>query len=298
MGIQNEEPTSYRREFVRGANVVVLMASHNRREFTLKAITALQNQKVNEALPFAWNLVLVDDGSSDGTAESVRQLLPEVHLIRGNGNLFWAKAMALAESAAITFPYTHILWLNDDTFLDSNALLELLAASQEAPSAIIVGGARDPLSKELTYGGLKKKDYHPLRFSNLAPSNKLQSVDTFNGNIVLIPRAAHEHIGLIDNGFSHGYADLDYGLRTKKNGVAIFQAKGTLGVCSRTVHTQKFNLNIVKRWMFLESPKGIPWHSEYRFLRRHGGGLWWFFLIFGYLKRLFFGVSKKIHEAD
>ncbi len=102
--------------------------------------------------------VLVDDGSVDGTAESVRQGFPAVEVIGGDGELYWAGAMALAERAALAHRPDYLLWLNDDVVLDRDALARLIeTCDSRAGRCIAVGALRDPVTGELTYSGVRRR---------------------------------------------------------------------------------------------------------------------------------------------
>ena len=58
-----------------------------------------------------------------------------------------------------------------------------------------------------------------------------QEVDVFNGNLVLIPRIIRLKVGAISSKFSHGWADMDYGLRVKKAQFKNILAPGNFGIC-------------------------------------------------------------------
>ncbi len=47
------------------------------------------------------SVYLVDDGSSDGTGDAVRQAYPSVSVIRGDGTLFWNRGMRKAWEDAL-----------------------------------------------------------------------------------------------------------------------------------------------------------------------------------------------------
>lgn len=47
-------------------------------------------------------------------------------------------------------------------------------------------------------------------------TGKIEKIDSFNGNIVLIPLSVFNILGFNDNYFTHSFGDLDYGLRAKK----------------------------------------------------------------------------------
>ena len=66
--------------------VEVLIAIHNRREKTLDCLTHLYRQQMPNN--YLLEVYLVDDGSTDGTADAVNVCFPEVTIIGGTGALF------------------------------------------------------------------------------------------------------------------------------------------------------------------------------------------------------------------
>ena len=119
-----------------------------------------------------------------------RAVWPEATIIQGTGTLFWAGGMALAERSAVRIRPDYLLWLNDDTLLDPDALPRLLAVSRDEPAAIVVGATVDPETGEGTYGGRTRIDYHPQRLTRLPLATHVQRADTFNGNVLLVPWSA------------------------------------------------------------------------------------------------------------
>ncbi len=263
--------------------VATIVACHNRRVSTERCLAALRGQASPRV---RIELFLTDDGSTDGTADMVRTVWPGATILQGDGKLYWAAGMALAEQAAIKTPYDYVLWLNDDTVLDETAISQLMACSRRNPTAIVVGATRCPIKKALTYGVRRRIDWHPQRFALVGEAGRDVIGDTFNGNCVLIPATVRDMVGDIDGNFPHAYADDDYGLRATRLGVAVVQAPGTIGTCSLNHGALVGNRGFWQRLKALESPKGLPWKAQARFLRRHGGVLWPFILVAGYLRRL------------
>jgi GT2 family glycosyltransferase len=264
--------------------IAVLMATRNRRDQTLSCLESLFASA--EAASTDVHVWLTDDGSTDGTPESVRELFPSVTVLAGDGTLYWAAAMARAEQAATAADPDYIMWLNDDVVLDSDALSRLLAVARSTPHAIVVGAMRDPVTGAMTYGGRRRAGRHPQRFVFVPPSTPTaQPCDTFSGNCVLIPRTAHRRVGHIDSAFPHAYADDDYGLRARAAGVPILQCPGTVGSCEGNP-PPALPRGLRSRWVHLQSPKGLPIQAQVRYLRRHGGALWPVWLVGGLAKRL------------
>jgi GT2 family glycosyltransferase len=65
--------------------VYILLPVHNRRAITVRMAQSLRGQTLQD-----FQLVLVDDGSTDGTADAVRAVLPATVVVRGNGRWWWA----------------------------------------------------------------------------------------------------------------------------------------------------------------------------------------------------------------
>ncbi len=92
--------------------ISVLMTCHNRREKTVACLESLMRQEPVEGLELTvW---LVDDGSTDGTAEAVQRVVPGIRLMTGSGSLFWCGGMRAAWAAAAGTQPEAYLWLNDD----------------------------------------------------------------------------------------------------------------------------------------------------------------------------------------
>ncbi|MBH8573002.1 glycosyltransferase family 2 protein [Nostocaceae cyanobacterium CENA369] len=269
------------------ANLAVIMTCHNRRDTTIACLQALYQQK-NQ-----FDVYLTDDGSFDGTAEAVKAQYPEVKIIQGNGNLFWVGGMHLAFGEAIKNQYDYYLWLNDDTFLEANALNKLLHIYQNLseegyPNSIVVGSTKDPITGKATYGGaLKSKKWYSNKFEFLEPSSVVQKCDAMYGNCVLIPKSVVAKVGNIDTAFVHSLGDLDYALRAHKLGCQIWIAPGYIGTCSKNSIRNSWvdtNLNILERWKKVLHIKGFPLKSWTVFCSRHSGPFWIFYWFLPYIR--------------
>ncbi|MDQ2723473.1 MAG: glycosyltransferase [Actinomycetota bacterium] len=95
-----------------GARVSVVMMTRDRREQALRALTQLT------ALPEAPPIIVVDNGSADGTADAVRDTFPAVTVLSPGHNL-GAAARTLGVRAAAT-PY--VAFSDDDSWWAPGAL--------------------------------------------------------------------------------------------------------------------------------------------------------------------------------
>lgn len=248
--------------------IAVLLTVHNRREKTLCCLQKVYKQDVPAG--YLIDVYLTDDGCTDGTPEAIRTQYPQVHIVKGDGNLFWNRGMYIAwETAAKTKDYDFYLWLNDDTFVYPDVLSILLQTSQlKENKAIIVGPTQSADHKITTYGG---------RMANgqiAAVNNELTHIHHFNGNIVLIPKSVYQQLGNLDYYFTHSKGDFDYGLRAGKAGIKMYQVGIYLGECELHKSLDKWcnpNIPFSLRWKALHRPTGMPPKETFHLEKRHYG---------------------------
>ena len=271
------------------ANLAVIMTCHNRRNITLACLHALYEQ-TNHC-----DVYLTDDGSSDGTAQAIKVEYPEVHILQGNGNLFWVGGMHLAFNEAIKNQYDYYLWLNDDTFLEDNAVSKLLYIHQSLTKqgysdSIVVGSTKDPITGRATYGGaVKSKKWYSNKFEFLKPSLVIQKCDAMYGNCVLIPKTVVTKVGNIDTAFVHTLGDLDYALRARKLGCQIWVAPGYIGTCTKNSIRNTWgdtNLTIIERLNKVLQTKAFPLKCWTIFCSRHSGPFWIFYWFLPYIRAI------------
>lgn len=233
--------------------IAILLTCHNRIGKTIECLKSLFNCHIPENHSF--DVFLVDDGSTDGTSEVVKNEFPLVHIIQGNGNLFWNRGMLLAwKTATQTNDFDFFLWLNDDTVLFDIALDTLLqkAWSTEGKK-ILVGATCSSNFESITYSGFQFYD------RKLIPNGSWQACDYFNGNIVLIPALIFKKVGYLDSHFNHTLGDFDYGMRATKMGFLTLLSPKALGFCDSNTKIpiwRNRNYTVMKRIHHLYSPLG------------------------------------------
>ena len=274
--------------------IAVLMTCHNRREKTLACLASLMKQKlpksipqsdaqshangtnelINEGIVISMEVYLVDDGSTDGTAEAAREIMPDIHIIKGDGHLYWCGGMRLAWSCALENQPDYYLLLNDDTTLVDNTIDELLrlAPSPDA-SVIAVAPIADPDTGEIVFGGHIGFDPKPP-----FPHGQVVQCDNMNANCTLIPRAVYLKIGMLHGAYTHAMGDFDYGFMASRAGIKIIQAARVLGTCKPNPSTGTWrdrNLGRLERYKLLwSSKKGLPFSEWLEYCRRNYGRNW------------------------
>jgi GT2 family glycosyltransferase len=272
-------------------SICVLFTCFNRRETTLSCLRALTNSTGLD--DFQLSAVLVDDGSTDGTADAVCAEFPWVEVVRSQKALFWCRGMHSAFEKAMLRGFDYYLWLNDDTLLIPDSLSRLLSCQQlvrpqsDAP-VIVVGSSVDAATGTLNYGGQRQPSrLVKFRVERVEPQDYPQKCDALTGNIVLIPADAASTVGNLDPSFEHAMGDTDYGLRARKLGVQLWLAPGVHGHCSANPIANSFQdttLPLRQRWRLMMHRKGLPWRSWMIFTRRHMGVIWPLYFLWPYLK--------------
>lgn len=277
--------------------IVSVLTCFNRKPMTLRCLRALYASAHQATIDL--EMIVVDDASTDGTADAIRAEFPQVEIITGSGALFWNRGMHIGFGAAMARPADHYLWINDDSELVEDALgrmvaEEALLAQRMGRPVVIVGSMAEPATGEITYGGrvsrsLLRKFKYDLVWNAAEPVR----CDAINGNCVLIPREIALKVGNLDPVFEHAMGDTDYGLRARAEGFECFVSAGVIGYCSENLEIGTHfddSLPFRKRWRLMLGRKGLPVRSWLHFTRKHGGWLWPMYFCWPYARMLWAGI--------
>lgn len=272
-------------------SLIVVMTSFNRRAATLSGLARYELAARQAGVEP--NAVLMDDGSTDGTAAAVREQYPWVEVMVGDGSLFWNRGMHHAQARAMKRDADHLLWLNDDTDLLPDSIARLLETecalrTKHGQPVVVVGSTADRKTGRLTYGGyIAPKRWKPFSYQRVWHETESVECHAINGNVVLIPMRIAQAVGNLDPVFEHAMGDTDYALRTRAKGFCVFVAPGLVGYCSNNPSSGTYldtSLPLSTRWKRMMSRKGLPPRSWGHFTRRHGGPAWPVYFLWPYIK--------------
>lgn len=279
--------------------IATLISCHNRKEKTIACLDALFKNTLSEG--YSLEAFLVDDGSTDGTEQAVRERYSKVNVIRGDGSLYWNGGMRVAFATVMKKGFDYYLWLNDDTHLYPNAISVLISTHERLSKVdraplIIVGSTQDQDIATLTYGGMNRVSrWNPLRMGKVMPQKEAVQCDTMNGNCVLLSRSVAKLVGNLDGSFTHSMGDMDYGFRARELGCNIWIAPGFVGTCGLNAGEGMWadvRLPLQERWKRMLGPKGLPPKEWLVFTYRHGGWLWPILWANPYVKFWFKGLLR------
>ncbi len=183
-------------------------------------------------LASSFDIVVVDNGSTDGSQEMLREHYPEIQMIQNDHNVGLGKASNQGIEATSS---RHVLLLNNDTLVNGpslDAMVEFLDANPDAgavggklinPDGSFQAGYADfsTLTEELliaTHVGEILWDGYPSHIDD----DQIRAVGWLSSACLLVRRAALDDVGLLDEEyFIYGdEADLQY--RLQRAGWKVF----------------------------------------------------------------------------
>jgi GT2 family glycosyltransferase len=189
---------------------------------------------VRSSTAFAYEIIIVDNASTDGTADHVRKKYPSICIIENSENQGFARA---SNQGALQAQGQYLFFLNPDTILFDDTLSRLVEFMESNPDIALCGPRiqnDDGTLQEsvrnfpswrgafyrytiLKYLGLFKS--HFQRWHNRGfDYNKQTDIDQLIGAAILIRKGIFEQIGGFDERYFVYYEEVDLCHRLKTGG--------------------------------------------------------------------------------
>jgi GT2 family glycosyltransferase len=210
--------------------LAVIIATFNRCSYLKTILQLLEEQKLPENVDM--KMIVVIDGSTDGTNEMIAENFPNIITINSNAAWWWTKSMNAGFKKAIEMEMDYVLILNDDNEIRPDYVATILHDHSSLPEDTILGSASVSIETptRIESSGTKKffklffklDSYHngrPLMdnsFSGIHPSY------TLSGRGTLIPTSLFKKIGLYEEKFVQYMSDDDFCLRALKYKIPVY----------------------------------------------------------------------------
>ncbi len=211
---------------VRHGTIYVVVPVFNRKSLTRRFLSCLSKQSFRH-----FETIVVDDGSTDGTAELVSEEFRDVQLLRGDGNLWWTGAINEGIRHAMTraTPEDAILVINDDLEISSSYLETLHGLWKSMPQTLIGSvavGIEDP---EIIVDGGTTVNWWTAKIKKLNSGRKLsefeeghhEDVSLLTGRGTLIPIQVFLDIGLYNDRHYQQSGDDELPVRARNAGYSL-----------------------------------------------------------------------------
>ena len=216
-----------------GEHVFVVIPVHDRLSLTRACLTALGHQTVGD-----FTIVVVDDGSTDGTHEALAQEFPAVTLLEGDGSLWWTGATNVGVRWAMRQASRDdvVVTLNNDTVPPPDYIAHLAAAHDCQPNALVGSLLVRAADRRTIVDGGVRVHWPTAKFTSdqekepvsdvRAPASAFYRVDVLSGCGTLVPINAYRQVGLYDEMWLRHYgADYEFSRRALAGGFPLWVDK-------------------------------------------------------------------------
>ena len=172
----------------------IIIPVFNNKKVTLKCLEQLYQQTFKE-----FDIYVIDDGSSDGTSFAIQDKYPQVNILKGDGNLWWAGATNKGLEAILPHAKNsdYVLTLNDDVFFENDYLECLARSAAERPEWLIGSVSIDfHNNKNIDRGHFFDWRTRGKITDSLNNEKYNDNVNVLSGRGTLIPVTVFKKIGL------------------------------------------------------------------------------------------------------
>lgn len=176
-------------------------------------------------------VAVVDNASSDGTADIVEREFPEADLIRLNKNTGFVGGNTIGITEALRHPPDYVFLLNQDTEIEPGTVSELVRVAEDSGAGIVQGMLLLGDERHLVNNAGNALHYLGFGFVKhyREPAERWAGQEPFeigyaSGAAMLIRRDVLETVGLFDESFFSYHEDLDLCWRAKLAGFKVMLA--------------------------------------------------------------------------
>jgi GT2 family glycosyltransferase len=204
----------------------LIVLSWNGRQDTVACLRSLQPLLDDDTAA-----VVVDNASSDGSAEAVRERFPDIDLIENERNLGFSGGNNAGIRHALERGARWVVLVNNDATLEPDAIIALRAAAAARPSAGILAGKLffDEPDERIWFAG--QRFWPALGYSGRprgygrgdAPRyRRAGPTDRAAGAFMAVSREVVDAVGMLDDGLFAYVEDVDWSLRARRAGFDVW----------------------------------------------------------------------------
>ena len=253
----------------------VVTVSWNVRELLIASLASVYASLDGSGIPY--EVLVVDNASTDGSPDMVRERFPQVRLMANAENKGFAAASNQGMAQACG---RYMVLLNPDTVLDGDALAMLLRFMENTPSAGMAGPRLAYPDGQFQHSAFRFPalaqpffDFFPVHYRlvasrlngryprSLYARERAFPIDHPLGACMMVRRQVLERVGGLDEGFFMYCEEVDWAMRIKRAGWSIYCVP-----TARVVHYAGQSTQQFRHEMFV-----ALWRSRLRLYAKHRG---------------------------
>lgn len=273
----------------------IIVPVHNRLEKTLEFVKSLESQEFKN-----YQLIIIDDGSEDGTSDHLAVHFPGIIVLKGNGGLFWGGAIncGLEYIEKLAQAGDYIAFANNDILLSTNSINELIKfANLDRGLSLFHSLVIDKLGKCFSSGSRVASwpffiTNHPFRgLSPMECGSKPVKIDLATARLILFKKEVLNFIPRIDtDNFIHYLGDCDFSLKAARQKIFTYIIPSShCYIDNNSTGENAGNLNsfaqFIKSLTSIRSSNNLM--LRYRFGRIHCSGIYYPFYCISVTMKVF-----------
>jgi GT2 family glycosyltransferase len=240
--------------------VHVLIPVFNRLAMTRAIVNQLRSQILDEEL----TVTVIDDGSTDGTAEFLCKQ-PDVQTLKGDGNLWWGGAISLALRHVLSRVPDNdwVIFVNNDTEIRPDFLQRLLDAARLHAPAAVGSVVRDIMPPHGLISVGPRVDSWRFMVEDVGEgyqsADGVVAVDALSGRGVIYPVAALKAAGgTRPRWVPHYLSDYELSLRVREKGWRLFVAADAVVYSTKEFGSSYRPKSLHEKFFTVRSPTYLP----------------------------------------
>jgi len=221
VGTAAAEMTTRGETAVREARVSIIILNWNSFDATMECLKSLRNLDYRN-----FEVVVVDNGSVDSSAEKLGESAPEIRLIKSQTNLGFAAGCNVGIRDVLSRGADYVLLLNNDTVVAPDFLSRLMEVAESDAKIGLLNPKMYFFDRpdRLQYAGGVHKFWRlfpqtiGLRQRDDGRYDQVREVSFLSGTALLMKAEVIRRVGVLEEVYFHFYEDIEWSLRAVRAG--------------------------------------------------------------------------------